>query len=202
MVAAKQKKRGRINRSRAKFVVIGAEGKNKTEKIYFSQLFKQNSRYKPKFPTANETDPNGIVEATIRYIKNEEIDLADGDIAFCVVDTDTNPSKQAQIDKALRMAKNNGINLILSNPCFEIWFLQHFRYSTGGLTNQEAIEELETYLGKYEKNSSVYEAIAAKQEEAVKHAKKLEKYHNELGRSPQSMQCNPSTEVYKIVEIN
>ena len=40
MVATKQKKRGKVTRSRAKLVLIGAEGHNKTEKIYFNEVFR------------------------------------------------------------------------------------------------------------------------------------------------------------------
>ena len=39
MAAVKQKKRGQVNRSRTKLLLIAAEGRNKTEKLYFHELF-------------------------------------------------------------------------------------------------------------------------------------------------------------------
>ncbi len=202
MVAAKQKKRGQVNRSRTKMILIGTEGRNKTEKIYFNEFFRNSKNYKVRFPSSTETDPEGIVQSAIRFIRNEELDLSHGDLAFCVMDTDTDKSKQAQIDKALRLAEKNEIQVLLSNPCFEIWFLQHFRYSTKNyLSNDEVIKELAMYIQEYKKNSNVFDLLKNKQDDAVKRAKQLEKFHADLGRKQNSMECNPSTAVYKITEI-
>lgn len=203
MVAAKQKKRGKVNRSRTKLILIGAEGKNKTEKIYFSELFRNNKNYRVRFTTSNETDPVGIVESAVRYVGKEELDFKNGDLAFCLIDTDTNTAKQVQIDKAINLADSNHITLLLSNPCFEIWFLQHFRYSTKSyLTSDEVLRDLESYIPNYKKSLNIYSSIENKQAAAIEHAKKLEKYHTDLGRKKSDMACNPSTEAYKIVEIN
>ena len=65
MVATKQKKRGKVTRSRAKLVLIGAEGHNKTEKIYFNEVFRNKKKYRVRFTSSTETDPVGIVESTI-----------------------------------------------------------------------------------------------------------------------------------------
>ena len=201
MVATKQKKRGKVTRSRAKLVLIGAEGHNKTEKIYFNEVFRNKKKYRVRFTSSTETDPVGIVESTIRYIENEELDLEHGDMAFCTIDTDTDKSKQVQIDRAFKLADKNNIKLLLSNPCFEIWFLQHFRYSTKYLSNEEVLKELTTYIPEYKKKSSVYDFIEKDQDDAIKRAKQLEKYHAELGIKKNSIECNPSTAVYKVLEI-
>lgn len=202
MVAVKQKKRDRVNRSRTKLILMGTEGNNKTEKLYFTDLFRNNKSYRVRFTNSTDTDPIRIVEATARQIVKDDIDLKDGDLAFCAIDTDTNTEKQAQIDKAIELAKRQQIKVILSNPCFEIWFLQHFRYSTKAYTTSaEVIKELQTYMPNYKKNASIYVNIKKWQVDAVKRAKKLEKYHRELGRKRQDMMCNPSTEVYKVLEV-
>ena len=41
MAAVKQKKRGQVNRSRTKLILIAAEGRNKTEKLYFHELLQR-----------------------------------------------------------------------------------------------------------------------------------------------------------------
>ena len=122
-------------------------------------------------------------------------------MAFCTIDTDTDKSKQVQIDRAFKLADKNNIKLLLSNPCFEIWFLQHFRYSTKYLSNEEVLKELTTYIPEYKKKSSVYDLIGKDQDDAIKRAKQLEKYHAELGIKQNSIECNPSTAVYKVLEI-
>lgn len=202
MVAAREKKRGKVSRSRAKLILIGAEGRNKTEKIYFNELFRDRKDYRVKFTSSTETDPVGIVEAVKKSIKSESLDFRNGDLAFCTVDTDTDFSKQNQIDKALSLAEKNHIDLLLSNPCFEVWFLLHFRYSTRSYaSNDEVLKELDEYIPGYRKSSNVYIKIQEHQDQAIKHAKQLKSYHESLGKKMQSMDCNPSSDAYKVLEI-
>ena len=168
MAAVKQKKRGQVNRSRTKLILIAAEGRNKTEKLYFHELFQNNKDYRVRFTSSTETDPVGIVASAVQYIQSEELDLKNGDLAFCAVDTDTDISKQGQINQARKLAEKNGVELLLSNPCFEIWFLQHFRYSTKSYaSNDEVIRDLTTYIPGYKKNANVYDLIAHAQARAV-----------------------------------
>lgn len=61
------------------------------------------------------------------------------------------------------------------------------------------ISDWRTWHGSGETN--VYDLIAHAQEHAVKRAKQLEQHHAELGRKKNSMECNPSTDAYKVLEI-
>ena len=62
------RKRNRNNRERKSIVVIGCEGKNKTEKIYLRNYSSRKCIL--KFSTGNATDPVGMAEDLIRFIKN------------------------------------------------------------------------------------------------------------------------------------
>ena len=75
MAAVKQKKRGQVNRSRTKLILIAAEGRNKTEKLYFHELFQNNKDYRVRFTSSTETDPVGIVASAVQHIQSEELDL-------------------------------------------------------------------------------------------------------------------------------
>ena len=57
------------------------------------------------------------------------------------------------------------------------------------------ISDWRTWHGSGETN--VYDLIA----HAVKRAKQLEQHDAELGRKKNSMECNPSTDAYKVLEI-
>ena len=61
------------------------------------------------------------------------------------------------------------------------------------------ISDWRTWHGSGE--TKVYDLIAHAQEHAVKRAKQLEQHHAELGRKKNSMECNPSTDAYKVLEI-
>lgn len=197
-----QKKRGKISKNRKKILLIGAEGNNKTEKIYFSHFNRMpGNDYVIRFSTGNNTDPEGIVDNTIDTVRKEELNFKDGDLAFCVFDTDTEDTKQKQIDGAIVKASKKNIDVILSNPCFEIWFLQHFGYSTKEYkSNGEVLRTLERFIPEYEKNSDPFAILNPLMAEAIRNSKKLEKYHDDLGRKRKSVDRNPSTEAYKIIE--
>ena len=95
-----------------------------------------------------------------------------GDYAYCLVDSDINKQKETEIFKALRKAKKNHIQLIISNPCFEIWYLCHFVYSTAQYnSNDEVIQKIKEYIPNYSKNlDSVYELISNKTYQAIQNA--------------------------------
>ena len=199
----KQKARNKVTRKRKKIVLIGSEGKNKTEKNYFDELFKtKDSEYICKFSKGNFTDPKGIVESTIRTMSQLDLDFENQDLVFCVFDTDVNPNKQKEIDEAIKSAKSNSIEVILSNPCFEVWYLQHFRYSTKSFqNNDEVLKELSKHIPEYKKSGTYNELIQDKEKEAIKNSIRLEEYHKSNFWKHNLIYKNPSTEVYKIFEL-
>ena len=57
-----------------------------------------------------------------------------GDMGFCLVDYDCQSSKDEAILKADKfagkIAGKKNLKLLVSNPCFELWYLCHFIKST------------------------------------------------------------------------
>jgi len=203
MVArAQQKKRQKVSRKRKNVILIGVEGKNKTEKQYFASLARDFGKdYSIHFAKGNYTDPNGILQMIIKGVEENDLNLTEGDMAYCVFDTDTDASKQEEIDKAVQNAKKKKIRPILSNPCFEVWFLQHFHSSTKQFrSNAEVLSELEKYIKGYAKNINVYDELRERMSQAINNAKILEQHHNEQGRKEHHISRNPSTAVYEILE--
>ena len=123
----KQRGRNRQSRKRNPIIVIGCEGANKTEEIYFKNF--NTRRCIIKFSRGNSTDPVGIVKDLIKFIDNE-IGREDDDKYYVVLDTDVNQDKQSQIDKAKKLAIDNGVEFITSTPTFEYWYRLHFGYTT------------------------------------------------------------------------
>ena len=198
----RMKKRGQVTRKRKPVILISTEGKNKTEEIYFNN-FKRNKNYSIIYSKGNYTDPVNMVNALQSGIKKMELQKRYGDKAYCVFDTDVNLSKQEQINKAIAKLKNKNtiIELIPSNPCFEIWYRAHFTNSTKGYSsNEEVIKDLKKLISNYQKNMDVYLIISSKTDLAIKNAISMEKYHKKLGIDIYDMKANPSTQVHKIVK--
>lgn len=97
-----------------------------------------DENYTIKVVPGNETDPLNLVKQTIERAKELRLVLDDDDRAFCILDTDVNPSKNTQIKEAIELAHNN-IKVITSSPCIEIWFLLHYEYTTVNMNSDNAI---------------------------------------------------------------
>ena len=60
--------------------------------------------------------------------------------------------------------------------------------------------KVKKYYPKYEKNINIYMDINSKTSKAIENAKKLENYQKENNRIIGTVEANPNTEIYKIVE--
>jgi hypothetical protein len=199
----KEKKRSCSRRKIKKIILIGTEGNNKTEKIYFKNLNQFSNKYVIHFAKGNNTDPMKIVQDTINSSGENDfnLDFNFGDLAFSVFDTDTNPSKQNEINNAIEYGKKHNVSVILSNPCFEVWYLQHFKYSTKQFSaSKNVVKELRKYIPKYDKNKDVFPLLWEKRKVAIKNCKNLKQYHINNNHGERNTKCNPSSEVYFVLE--
>ena len=181
-------------------ILIAAEGKNKTEKTYFSNFENGKKSYNITYARGNNTDPLKLVKMLIKEIDELKLDLQDDDVAYCIFDTDVDPNKNKIIEEAIQLARKNNIKIITSSPCFELWFLLHYDYTTANMDSEEVIKRLKEYYPKYEKNINIYPDIIKEIDLAIDRAKKLEKYQTDNNRRIGTVEANPNTEVYKIVE--
>ena len=182
-------------------ILIAAEGgvNNKTEKNYFYNF--RSDAYNIEFVKGDDTDPSRLV--TLLQKKIEEIGNAYVEKAYCVFDTDTEKKKNRNIEEARKLVNKSkyNIELIISTPSFELWFLLHFKLiNTAISTNEELIIKLKVCYPNYRKNCNIYDDIKDKTDIAIKNAKRLEKFQIDSGNKIGTIEANPNTEVYKVVE--
>ncbi|MBO5435233.1 RloB domain-containing protein [bacterium] len=121
---------------------LGTEGNNRTETLYFRD-FCQDHNKMVRFSTGNNTDPVNMINDLKSYMDKNGFDAELGDKSYCLVDSDVARSKDVQVSQADTIALQNGIEVIVSVPCFEIWDLCHFAYSTRSYaTNIDVITNL------------------------------------------------------------
>lgn len=207
------------NRKVNPIIVVVCEGKE-TEVDYFEgfnsrymrvdvRVANKNSRGKNK---AKATDPESLVKKA-NNIKNNDFDInkKDGDRVWCVFDVDINynnsnavQSKIDEIQKAKKISDKNEIKLGISNPCFELWYLLHYEYTTANLKNYDDVKKrLNKYINSYEKNISIYSELKQYVDNAIKNGKKLKKYHEDLGaKLPNIEKDNYKAVVKDLVESN
>ena len=194
------RQRGQHNRKSKRVILVSYEGKNKTEKIYFNNYSNRESDFILQIVPGNETDPVNLVKQTIQKINELGLDLEEDDRAFCIFDTDTQLTKDKQINDAINLASIYNIKVITSSPCFEVWLLLHYEYTTGFLDNITVINKLKKHNEKYEKNYNIYPEIKCKTNEAIKNEKKLQRYQTDKNKEKNSVDANPHTNVYEIIE--
>lgn len=195
---ATKKDRKRYTRKRKNVILIATEGKNKTERYYFQEFNRSINDYAIAFSDGNNTDPVKIVRDALNTADKKGIEPGNGDHICAVFDTDF--QKEQQIGEARKLAEKNDVELVLSNPCFEVWLILHFRYSTHGYqSNREVLEDLKKHWPDYRKNITSFQQIQARCEEAIGNAEKLRKFHGGNKGTEIIEKCNPSTDVDKLV---
>ncbi len=196
------KRRNTGERKRRSILFLSVEGSNKTEKSYFIDFSRAQGR-QVRFAPGNYTDPVHLVNALKKECGEQGYDEEYGDMAFCLVDADVKPEKNHQLEKADKVAHKSKISLLVSNPCFEVWFLCHYGCNSKHYgSNEEVINELRKRLPNYKKSGeSLFATLCQKTEEAIKNARMLEQRCLDVGYKTHTTEFCPSTEVYKVVEV-
>lgn len=194
------KRRNAYNRQSKKVIIIAAEGNNKTETLYFKNF--NSDKIRIYFARGNATDPVKLMNDLDGECQERDINVWEGDAAFCLVDSDFDAKKDKQLKEADTIAREKGFNMIVSSPCFEEWFLCHFMYSTRQFNSKdEILAAVDKKLPGYSKASDkTYDRLIDKQKIAVENARKLEKYNLDNGKKLHTVAFSPSTEVYKVLE--
>lgn len=177
----------------------------KSVPYYFKEcirLFRLNSANVKVIPGKGSA-PISIIEQAMQI--GEETSGIDH--IFCVFDQDNHESFDRAIDRIRLHNEQNDLKkpkytLVKSIPCFEIWLLLHFVYSTKQYemkpqksAAEQVCHEVKKYIPKYSKNDVTwFNEIKNRMDIAIKHAKQLELYHGK-NRSP-----NPSTNMHEIIE--
>ena len=163
------KPRGTGSRKRKPVMFLSLEGNNKTEKVYLNALNKnQGEKYSLQFTPGRETDLLNMWRA-LHDLMNDSFSASDGDKAYCVCDRDYESYKLDRIREVKREASRDPAKLIVSNPCFELWFLNHFRYSTRSYVSYRDLKsDLCDHIPCFEKNVDYYQShLRSKTTEAI-----------------------------------
>lgn len=154
----------------------------KTEEAYVSFL---RSKYRIPIEIASKITGNNIDERKIRTAKKGK-PIHEKDLDFLLYDGD--------VDHVLKRLKQiDNVNLLISNPTIELWFLLHYKNQTAHITCENCISEIsKRNRNEYKKgviDNKLSEKLSEKYLDACRRAKNL------------SFEHNPSSNVYKLIEI-
>jgi hypothetical protein len=185
-------------------ILIAYEGMG-AEKGYFNAI-RQCLRLQPtRFILAPHTgtDPYTIVKQAISSREEQISDEAwiEGDSAWAIFDGDEHIRNDLQRwNNALQTAGKKKINLAISNPCFEFWYLIHFQDHSANLNNKQAESSLKIHIPNYEKSKILYpEPLGPLTQDAIQRARQLIKRCKSNGWDEHSNPCCHG--VAELVEI-
>ena len=179
-----------------KYIVL-CEGR-KTEKLYFENYQSRTNNLIVKVMESPYKNAIGIIEYAQHLVEKHGLNMDEGDLIYCVFDRDSNTGDE--LLEAYDKATANDIQICLSNPCFEIWFLLHYEYIITRIEYPSIKDKLKKHMGRnYKKNSDVYPIILDKRNIAIENASKLVKYHKSQGTPLCSIECNPFTQVPGVI---
>ncbi|MFL6120029.1 RloB family protein [Actinophytocola sp.] len=124
---AKDLRRRTAIRPERKTIVVFCEGEA-SEPDYINGL--------KRLPTIRGNTAINIEVATERGVPLTLVQLAidratddEVDECWCVFDVEW-PKNHPNLKRAIALANDHGIHLVVSNPCFELWLLLHFTDQT------------------------------------------------------------------------
>jgi hypothetical protein len=130
----------------------------------------------------------GEAEAAAKRERDENLSF---DEVWCVVDVDDHK----HLKEAVVTANDNGIKVAVSNPCFELWLVLHFRESPGAQHREKVQEMVGGFVSGYHKHL-VFDDFSAGYGAAVKRAQQIDEDCAAMGEPRR----NPSTGVYRLTE--
>jgi hypothetical protein len=178
----------RSSPARARLTILVWCGATRTEPDYLNGLRRRfrGSGVTIKVRSAGVA-PDALVRTAVSYRDSKGSGVYDQ--VWCVVDTD-----QFDMDAAATEARRSGVDLAVSNRCFELWLLLHHADCRSYCANcTEVARRLRRYIPTYDKAQVAFSDFADGVLDAVKRARELDpagvKHHR-----------NPSTSVWRLVE--
>ena len=181
-------------------MLIVPEGKNATERKYFDHFrLQQNCPYAIIIRKAgNRTSPQGLLRIAETAWEELELQEENGDCAYIVLDLDCKAEKLETINSLQEHAKTP-IRFIMSNPCFEVWYLMHYQSSVGTCqTSGQILRQLRKHVPNYQKKSDVAENLIPKTPKALDNWRKV-KQQNKKWPSAQCIMTDVPEIVKKLI---
>jgi hypothetical protein len=187
------KRKPKVRRLKKTYLIV-CEGA--CEELYFKGLKRCEQLKNINVEVIN---PSISTPYEIFHYAGEELMKREYDAVFCVIGGDVLGNKEDTGKKARR----KGVTAIVSRPCFELWFLLHYKYTgrefhnCGELISKELLKFIPDYekSKRYHAKKSFYIILKASLETAMLNAGRLEN-ENMKNNKP----TGTSTDIYKLVK--
>ena len=139
--------------------------------------------------------PMTVVNCAVEELQKLQGTLSREDSVWAMFDRDEHP----EFEEVKRKARNQGVQLAISNPCFEIWGIYHYKDWQGPIERDQCQKELKKLCPSYNRKSGKTfidrDMIKDKCCDAIERAEKSLNSREEEG-DPEG---NPSTTVHCLI---
>ena len=141
-------------------------------------------------------EPRRLVEEA-RVAKRSDRGQSTGPTEYwCVFDVEA-PTQHARLHDAVQMARDNGISVAVSNPCFELWLALHYTDHESWINNDDCRSLRRQHDGSQGKRLDGA-AYMPRRHQAIKRARRLAALHDSANR--ELPDDNPSSGLYRLLE--
>lgn len=187
-----------FKRQRKPSIFIVCEGRNKTERTFFNHFNERYAPYNLRIVNCESTDISSMAKKSYSIFIENDLDLAIGDRVFCLVDLDLEQSKYDKFIKAKERYKK--INIIPSNPCFEVWLQYYFVKNPKAVSSSQKVkDETCKYLPGYTESMDVIAEARLGFNEHVLAIHNSEIKNSRYDEKLKEVEKNPYTEVATVV---
>ena len=184
-------------RKRKPLIYIVCEGQNQTERKYFNHFKDRYAPYNLFVENGGSTDILNMAKKANAIFADKQLDAALGDKVYCLVDLDLDKDKYDKYVKAKKRYKN--IELIPSNPCFEIWLMYYFTKNPRVLRSSQKVKDaMAKYIPGYTESMDVI-AVANLLDKHLIAINNAEAKNSNFDEDMKEIDKNPYTEVATVV---
>lgn len=184
-------------RKRKPLIYIVCEGQNQTERKYFNHFKDRYAPYNLFVENGGSTDILSMAKKANAIFADKQLDAALGDKVYCLVDWDLDNDKYDKYVEAKKRYKN--IELIPSNPCFEIWLMFYFTKNPRVLRSSQKVKDaMAKYIPGYTESMDVI-AVANLLDKHLIAINNAEAKNSNFDEDMKEVDKNPYTEVATVV---
>ena len=193
-------RRSHPSREARKLLLIVCEG-SKTEFGYFEAMRRKRNLLSVTIEVISPGRQGIQLVDYARKRRDQRVapDRLPYDEIWCVFDREAT-NEPATFAAAIQLADKEAIQLAISNPCFEYWYLLHFSETDQPFYDAEEVCERlrkDECIPQYQKNQEVFDLLKERLTFARERAERLYKRHSERTKD---RFLNPSTLLQRLVK--
>ena len=186
-------------RLQRKVILVLTEGEV-TEREYLKHIARMSpgNRLATMKLGSHHSNPSYLVDKAVQtreFDKRRTRSLYDE--IWCVFDYDEHFPTHSDLHALISQAESHGLEVSVSNPCFELWLVLHQQSQTAEIGRrqvQRRAHDIDLVSGKHIL-ASAWPLLESNHKEATDRAQALDLQHSCNGLPPRS---NPSTDVWRL----